>query len=465
MGSASLWTGEAGAVTSSLDLDRELVDAVSTRFAARLRGVTDSDSAYWDYSGIKSNSNPLAYFQYPAMMVPRMQGDIIKALVEVFPRTKRTFDPFAGSGTVLTESLKLGLSSIALDVNPMAILLCKVKAAGFRELDATSALKEVLQSSAKDRAECIEITYHNREKWFCAEALRELSKVCRTIKLIEDLELRQLLWMAFAEAVRINSNSRTSTYKLHIRDADDIQRRSSGARDRIVNAMERVVAMYTHNAQALANAGSTKAGRFKKSVTIRNHDIREPVGRYWADALITSPPYGDNHTTVTYGQHSFLPLCWIPFLDIDPTLDTRLVENTHSIDSASLGGRKEGSALKQTKIIQKSNSLRALLASPLLNVDAKQRLSIFFHDLDVALENSLRILRAGSPIVLTLGNRCVGGQKVPMDSIVRELLENNNCVFIDTHNRAIPTKRMAHRNQSAGTMLTETLLIMRGPSN
>lgn len=62
-------------------------EQISIRFAATLRHITDVDSAYLDYSGIKSNSNPLAYFQYPAMMVPRMQGDIIEAILEVFPET------------------------------------------------------------------------------------------------------------------------------------------------------------------------------------------------------------------------------------------------------------------------------------------------------------------------------------------------------------------------------------------
>ena len=29
------------------------------------------------------------------------------------------------------------------------------------------------------------------------------------------------------------------------------------------------------------------------------------------DLVITSPPYGDNQTTVTYGQYSTLPMYWI----------------------------------------------------------------------------------------------------------------------------------------------------------
>lgn len=448
-------------VTATLSCPQSESEESSLRFAARLRQITDSDAAYWDYSGIKSNSNPLAYFQYPAMMVPRMQGDIIKAILDVFPNTKRTFDPFAGSGTILTESLTRGLSSIAVDINPMAILLCKVKAAGFRPELAREVLTEVLKESSKDSSTEIEIKYHNREKWFSKEVLEELSKVCRSIKSVESIEMRRLMWVAFAEAVRINSNSRTSTYKLHIREPEDVARRQSGVRDRLIASMTKVVDMYVENERVLTSTGSLLNGTFSKTATILNHDIREALPGRWADALISSPPYGDNHTTVTYGQHSFLPLCWIPLKDIDVSLEDELLLNTHSIDSASLGGLKDEIQRKRLVVTDKSDTLAFLLLEESLNADAKQRLVSFFFDLDTALGNAIQILRPGSPIVLTLGNRCVGGQRVRTDSIIQEMLEKRECRFIDTHNRAIPTKRMAHRNQSAGTMLTETLLVMR----
>src|SRR5277367_1510722 len=73
----------------TLDHEQE----ISLKFKSTLRHVADADSAYWDYSSIKSNSNPQAYFQYPAMMVPRMQGDIVDAIQRVFPDVRRTFDP------------------------------------------------------------------------------------------------------------------------------------------------------------------------------------------------------------------------------------------------------------------------------------------------------------------------------------------------------------------------------------
>ena len=106
--------------------------------------------------------------------------------------------------------------------------------------------------------------------------------------------------------------------------------------------MIRVRDMYVENEGALGQKGLLTDGAFLGKALVSHHDMREPLRGLKADLLVSSPPYGDNHTTITYGQHSFLPLLWIPPQDIDEDLDDSLVRNTHSIDSASLGGLLKG---------------------------------------------------------------------------------------------------------------------------
>lgn len=48
--------------------------------------------------------------------------------------------------------------------------------------------------------------------------------------------------------------------------------------------------------------------------------------KYKFDVILTSPPYGDNHTTVTYGQYSYLPLSWIDLKDIDSNASSKYLE-------------------------------------------------------------------------------------------------------------------------------------------
>ena len=62
---------------------------------------------------------------------------------------------------------------------------------------------------------------------------------------------------------------------------------------------------------------------------------------------MTSPPYGDNTTTIPYGQFSYLALQSIPKRDLPTGFDPSLLENTHALDTASLGGSLKDAAHKR----------------------------------------------------------------------------------------------------------------------
>ena len=460
MQEATLYERPSANETLGLNLAEDLLrDPQTALLKSALRKLTDHEPAYWDFSAIGQNENSFAYFQYPAMMVPRMQGDIINAIRTVVP-IGTCIDPFVGSGTTLVEALKRGIQPIGFDVNPMALLLCQVKTTPFDVKAVEAAFETVLEAAASDQSVDIVLNYENRDKWFSKTALIELSRLHRAICRIEKLSERKVLWVAFAEAVRISCNSRTSTYKLHIRSQDDIKRREPDLPTRIQDAIMRVLRLYKKNAKELEEAGLVTGGKFSTEAVVALHDVREPLMVGKADLLISSPPYGDNHTTITYGQHSFLPLKWIPANDIAEGVELA-VSNTHTIDSHSIGGLLTGVLAKGPAVRAKSVILDEFLKGDRLNDHARKRVIAFFHDLELALANAIGMLGPKAPIVLTLGNRNVAGVRVPTDVIVRELLEWNGCSFVDTHNRVIPTKRMAHRNKTATTMLTETLLVMR----
>jgi tRNA G10 N-methylase Trm11 len=95
---------------------------------SKLQELTNESSSYWSYSSRSRSDEAYDYFQYPAMMVPSMLDDLIRVITEVNPTVSTVFDPFAGSGSVLTGAMMNGLSFFGTDVNPLAVLLCKVKA-------------------------------------------------------------------------------------------------------------------------------------------------------------------------------------------------------------------------------------------------------------------------------------------------------------------------------------------------
>ena len=64
-------------------------------------------------------------------------------------------------------------------------------------------------------------------------------------------------------------------------------------------------------------------------------------------------------------------------------------------------------------------------------------------------------------MIWTIGNRRVGGEPVPTDDILKEILLAKGVRAVTRFERKIPSKRMATRNTIASTMRGEAILVFR----
>ena len=97
----------------------------------RLASLTTRDRDYWSFKSNSRREQGHALCHYPAMMVPQVARAVLQEACTVHPEIEWVGDPFVGSGTVLTETMSRGLNFIGMDINPLAILLCKAKAGPF----------------------------------------------------------------------------------------------------------------------------------------------------------------------------------------------------------------------------------------------------------------------------------------------------------------------------------------------
>src|SRR4051812_13987676 len=104
-----------------------MADLSDNRLRSRLEAYGDRNRDHWSFRGNATRHHGHVYFQYPAMMVPQMVGDLLAAVADGKMAT-HVYDPFAGSGTALTESMMRGLDFSGQDINPLAVLLCQAKA-------------------------------------------------------------------------------------------------------------------------------------------------------------------------------------------------------------------------------------------------------------------------------------------------------------------------------------------------
>lgn len=433
--------------------DRELI--------ARLERRGADDPRYWDFRQVRARSGSHGLFQYPAMMVPELQGALLDDLIAVDPNVKSVYDPFTGSGTVLVESVTRELDFVGGDVNPMALLLSAVKAEPPRKTDGEHALHRALTLANAGTVDVQGLpVFFGRDKWFTERVLADLQRLRAGIKQVRSRRARRFLWVCLAETVRLSSNSRISTFKLHLYSEAVLSARKVDVLGTFEDVAERNLAgLFDYWTQVQTEQITLGAARL----------LQGPAQDTWADdlespdVLMTSPPYGDNRTTVPYGQHSYLPLQWIDADDIPGGAKPDLLRTTASIDAVSLGGSNVGALNHRDRLTNESASLAAFLEQ----IETKPALVKKVLSFTADYFDTLRIVsgrvREDAYCFFTLGERRVGGKRYPLVAITEELLESLGHTSVHVFHRNLPIgrKRMAVTNSEGATMAMETVLITR----
>lgn len=423
------------------------------------------DEDYWTFkSSLRKHAH--AYYHYPAMMVPEVQGKLIELMIQCQPGIKNVLDPFVGSGTTMTECMFHGLNFVGQDINPLAVLISKTKVGPFTDNALGFKLTEILERVNNDKCDDVYVDFPGLTKWFRSEVAIGLSKLRRSIMQERYLWARRFFWVVLSEVIRLSSNSRTSTYKLHIRPKHELERS--------INVVELFHKLAIDNINQLAkqkfilkrsgtlNHTGYYGGLIDIQLSDSSKQIVSPRSGGSFDLVVTSPPYGDNKTTVPYGQNAFLPLNWIDFKDIDEKMNELWLTSTSEIDSRSIGGKLQG-VRKFISSLSEKSSLFAKTISQLDISDSRQipKVTSFFKDLDNCVCNISRNVRKNGYMIWTVGNRRVSNQEIPSDLILTQLLENYGVKLVLGFSRNIHSKKMAIRNNISSTIKSEQILVYR----
>jgi hypothetical protein len=443
------------------------LQVVDKEIERRIDGYSDE---FWTSVDRDPREDMHAYMQYPAMMVPEIQRELIKVIYESQIGIKNVLDPFVGAATTMTSCMSFGLNFTGQDINPLAVLVSRAKAGPLDEQILETSKAQIFSQIAADTSTMIEADFANIDKWFQPEAKTDLSKIRRAIRAEDRLWVRRFFWVALAETVRLTSNSRTSTYKLHIRPAGELKSRN-------LSVVEIFQEIASQNLEDLKGFKCTlqehiDGNIFKGQLAIYLQDSSEkiapPDGADQYDLLITSPPYGDNLSTVTYGQFSYLPLQWIDLADIDSSaVNGDWLRTTQEIDRRSLGGRSALVELEPAiaRLAERSATYgTAIEKLSDLPKDRPARVTSFLSDLDNTLDPIIKIMRPNAYLIWIVGNRHVGGKEIPTDKVLEELLKLRNVKLIKRFDRKILYRRMAARNQRASMMRKEHVMVFRKQS-
>lgn len=428
-----------------------------------IKEIIKNQPDFWDCKTNSKKNHIHNLIRYPATMVPFMQAKLIELFLDYDQEMMVLLDPFMGSGTTIVEANNKGINTIGIDINPFAYLISKVKLTSINLVELKISEVNLIEKIKS----CEEIGYNfwfdKINKWFKAEVINELSIIKHLILEEKNIDIRCVMWIAFSRTVQAVSNDRESTFKLHAKAKEEIEQFNIGVKEHFIKSMERTVEIceeyYTHYYQQ-QHSSELYCGN---SIQILKDKIKDES----IDIISTSPPYGDNATTVTYGQYSMLQLRWLPVEDLHIPLDEDLLKNYSSLDRNSLGGISYTvDKIEKSGILKRSDTLYSLYTT-LQKRDLKKARKVvsFYIDYENILYELFRVVKNNKYLVFTVGNRKVDDEIVSLDKVTIELSEHFDGKCVYQFERNILNKRMPMKvsklknNKSVTSMKKETILL------
>lgn len=410
-----------------------------------LNSYTDE---YWDFKTSK-NEGIHKIANYPAAMVAPMQRELLQLLVNENENYHSMLDPFHGSGVTLVEGQEVGLEVFGIDINPYAHIISLAKLEKYDPQLVEQANVNILISitELKENGGWELHSFDNISKWFRKDIIDDLSILRTAIKREPSAAIRHYYWLCFGEIVKKYSNTRTSTFKLHIKEQEKIDSMENNVIKDFRTKIEETYGLIGYPALGDFHLECGDSNSIMKQMQNESFDI-----------ICTSPPYGDNGTTVTYGQFSTLQLLWIDEKDFD--YDISCIDNYSRLDSLSLGG-----ALSKNNAFHYPVILSEYVAK--LSPHKRQKILQFYADYENSFREMVRLLRVDGRMVLTVGNRKVDGIEFPFSEINKELAEHYGMNVEHVLMRNIVNKRMPQKvsklpdGNSVESMSKEIILLLK----
>ncbi|PJC45013.1 hypothetical protein CO038_00625, partial [Candidatus Pacearchaeota archaeon CG_4_9_14_0_2_um_filter_39_13] len=387
------------------------------------------------FSSISSNYVTHGLHSYTAKFIPHIPRYFIENYTK---EGDIVLDPFAGSGTSLLEANILGRHSLGIDINPLAVLIGKVKTTPIKKQDLDIAQKKLFDKL--DKFSVIrKANFPNIEYWFNEESILELSKIRQSIiELYEKNEINKKTKMFFD--VCFSSIIRKSSF------ADPLNPKTycSPKMKRLKEEKHKFYPIKYFKNSVIKNSklvsglyDSLKDKKVKSFFIPTNNTVNVELPS-WAknvDLIITSPPYANAQE---YFRNFKLELFWLGLTDREGLL---------KLDKNQIGG--ENHAALNYKDLQKTGYVdidRIIKRLFYINKKSSYIVYKYFFNMEKAIMEYQRVLKKGKHCVIVVGNNTVRGVKIPINRTLIKIAENNGFKLHDygfdlIQNRKFMTKR------------------------
>lgn len=245
----------------------------------------------WDFP--EARPHPLSNLHpYPARFIPEIPRRLIGALRPADGLA--VLDPFCGSGTTLTEAQASGLRSIGIDLNPIAVLMSRVKTSPI-PAGVSKALSEVVERAESEaNPEIPDIP--RLDHWFRRDIQLAVASLASAV-CAAPVEARDLLRVALSSIIVRVSNQDSDTRYAAVEKSvtrADVFRLFLKSAQRILDALRK-------RTYPLVESSALEGD----VLALRPESIEQNVG-----LVVTSPPYPNAYEYWLYHKYR---MWWLGF--------------------------------------------------------------------------------------------------------------------------------------------------------
>lgn len=350
------------------------------------------------------NSYTHNFFKYPCKFIPELPRWGLKK----YAKNDKAiiFDPFAGSGTTILESIVNGHDSYYTEIDEVAKLIIKVKTTQLSndEIIELEKIFKTIIKNIKTSDEYIIPKIDNLYHWFSEENVVILGKILKQILNIKNEKICDFFKICFASVIKKCSYTDDSSPKPYV--SSKIKKIPSNPIDEFKKTYEK----YKKSEEKLSNV--KKIGKaIKLDGDALNFESKKKF-----DLVITSPPYIN---AFDYGRTMRLENLWLGLL----TEEELRNKKSDYVGTEKINLKTDSENLS---ILNDSKDL-SIIYNNLLKIDKKRAIIVkkFFEDMKVNLKNVNKYLKDNGYYMIVIGNSKIRNIKIDSSKIITDIALKN----------------------------------------
>jgi DNA modification methylase len=372
----------------------------------------------------------------PAWAVKKytMEGDMV-------------LDSFCGSGTTMVEAMINRRNSVGVDIDPLAVLLSKVKTTPIAQARLEAAGKGLLSSIEDDNGSGFEddmplFAYVNVDYWFSRIVQKGLTIIRRNIVRVDDKDIRDFFLVCLSSIIR----------KVYLGDPSQIKPcrtwyvKGKRANISALRVFRKELPRKINAMTDFLKAVSSTHGVSAKVLLGDARHLPKEVGR--TDLIVTNPPY---IASVDYVRANKLEGWWTGVLEDYPSLRENLLGTEKAV-------RQQYLTFHGTGVKEIDEVIREIYGR-----DRRKGYVVYkyFEDMRDIMAEWKRVLRPGGKIVIKTSESRYQGVSTPTPRFMIKLAEEAGLSSFTAFQDRIRSRSLSRiRHPTGGLIERDWILVL-----